>query len=57
MAALSGLADLCDLDGPWLVANDPFRGMVLEDGCYRVTGDVGIGVVPVEAGFLASVGT
>ena len=29
MMHLSGLADLVDLDGPWLIRNDPFRGLGL----------------------------
>ncbi len=32
MMALAGIADVVDLDGPWLLANDPFHGMVLERG-------------------------
>lgn len=31
-AALTPLADYADLDGPYLIANDPFTGMKVEDG-------------------------
>ena len=43
MLALAGLADLADLDGPWLLSNDPFTGLGLEKGRFTVQGD--------EAGF------
>lgn len=32
MLALGGMADLLDLDGPWLIRNDPFEGIAMEDG-------------------------
>jgi L-Ala-D/L-Glu epimerase len=32
MLHLAGLADVVDLDGPWLIANDPFEGVGLRDG-------------------------
>jgi L-alanine-DL-glutamate epimerase-like enolase superfamily enzyme len=44
MLALRGHAELIDLDGPWLLANDPFQGLRLEAGCMAVDGAVGIGV-------------
>ena len=31
-AALTPLADYADLDGPYLIANDPFEGMKIENG-------------------------
>jgi L-alanine-DL-glutamate epimerase-like enolase superfamily enzyme len=43
MLALAGLADLADLDGPWLLSNDPFIGLGLEKGRFMVQSD--------EAGF------
>ncbi|MDX9751842.1 MAG: enolase C-terminal domain-like protein, partial [Flavobacteriales bacterium] len=46
MAQLSGLADLADLDGPWLVRNDPFQGLAIADGRMTVTGRTGAGVQP-----------
>lgn len=57
MASLGGLADLCDLDGPWLIANDPFRGFAMVDGQYRSLGRTGLGVEPVEGLFDDPIGT
>lgn len=48
MAQLSPLADVVDLDGPWLLANDPFEGLVLDEGRLRCTGTSGFGVRPVQ---------
>ncbi len=44
MAQLSGYADLIDLDGPWLIANDPFTGLKLEGGRMEHEGSTGTGV-------------
>jgi L-alanine-DL-glutamate epimerase-like enolase superfamily enzyme len=44
MLALRSYAELLDLDGPWLLANDPFQGSRLEAGRMAVDGPVGIGV-------------
>jgi L-alanine-DL-glutamate epimerase-like enolase superfamily enzyme len=44
MAALMPFADLVDLDGPWLISNDPFHGLRMEDGQLAVDGPVGMGV-------------
>lgn len=44
MLTLQGNADLLDLDGPWLIANDPFEGLRIEDGGMAVTGSFGSGV-------------
>lgn len=44
MAQLAGHADVLDLDGPWLIANDPFQGVRLSNGKYVVHGSYGIGV-------------
>lgn len=57
MAALGGQADLCDLDGPWLIANDPFRGFDLVDGGYRSLGRTGLGVEPIDGLFSDPSGT
>ncbi len=46
MAALAGYADLLDLDGPWLIRNDPFQGIGIENGILKVEGNSGIGIVP-----------
>ena len=32
MASLQHEADIVDLDGPWLIANDPFEGMTMREG-------------------------
>lgn len=45
MAQLGHLADVVDLDGPWLLANDPFEGLGLEQGRMRCAGPVGTGIV------------
>ena len=44
MAALAPLADLCDLDGPWLIGNDPFSGLGMQEGSLRLPEGSGIGV-------------
>lgn len=44
MLALRSHAELLDLDGPWLLANDPFQGLRLEAGVMGLDGAVGIGV-------------
>lgn len=32
MASLQHMADLADLDGPWLISNDPFEGLEMHQG-------------------------
>lgn len=49
MAQLAPLADLVDLDGPWLLSNDPFEGLYLDHGRIACTGTTGFGVRPVLA--------
>jgi L-alanine-DL-glutamate epimerase-like enolase superfamily enzyme len=44
MASLAPNADLLDLDGPWLVSNDPFQGLRMEQGTLVVDGTAGFGV-------------
>ena len=44
MFALARMADLVDLDGPWLIRNDPFQGLEMGGAGMRVTGRTGIGV-------------
>jgi len=46
MAALSGSAELLDLDGPWLIKNDPFQGLSMSNGSLQIAGGNGIGVDP-----------
>ncbi|MGV3638327.1 MAG: enolase C-terminal domain-like protein [Flavobacteriales bacterium] len=38
MASLQHLADLADLDGPWLISNDPFEGLEMHHGRLVVEG-------------------
>lgn len=47
MAHLAPLADLLDLDGPWLLKNDPFSGVAMQDGELVVPNGPGLGVAPV----------
>jgi len=44
MLALRSHATLLDLDGPWLLANDPFVGLRMEAGRMALEGSSGIGV-------------
>ncbi|MBK9175903.1 MAG: hypothetical protein IPM46_06100 [Flavobacteriales bacterium] len=44
MAHLGGGADVLDLDGPWLIANDPFEGVVLDTGRLVLPEGPGLGV-------------
>ncbi|MDQ3101938.1 MAG: hypothetical protein M3R08_11170 [Bacteroidota bacterium] len=36
MFQLAPIADVLDLDGPWLIGNDPFEGLILEGGELRM---------------------
>jgi L-alanine-DL-glutamate epimerase-like enolase superfamily enzyme len=47
-AHLSGLCDWADLDGPYLIANDPFKGMTIEDGYIRLKERDGVGCLNLE---------
>ena len=50
MAHLAGLADWLDLDGPLLIANDPFDGIRYDEhGVIHLPDRPGIGVVPRPA--------
>lgn len=44
MAQLQTMAKVVDLDGPWLLRNDPFRGLSMGKGGLRFTGPSGHGV-------------
>lgn len=46
MLALRDMAELLDLDGPWLISNDPFEGLRMDRGRLVVRGGLGIGVRP-----------
>lgn len=43
MAHLGASADVLDLDGPWLIANDPFNGVALKDGRLSLPDGPGLG--------------
>lgn len=45
-AQISGLADFVDLDGPLLLADDPFSGLRFEKGRVLLSGAPGLGVEP-----------
>lgn len=45
-AQLAPLADYLDLDGHWLLADDPFDGAPRERGVIALNGRPGLGVVP-----------
>lgn len=44
MSHFGSLADWVDLDGPFLITNDPFESVTLVDGSIQVARDIGIGV-------------
>jgi L-Ala-D/L-Glu epimerase len=44
MAQLQGGADLVDLDGPWLLKNDPFEGIAMVNGELVLPDRPGLGV-------------
>lgn len=44
MFSLAGHAELLDLDGPWLLKNDPFTGLTVRDGSMTVERPTGFGV-------------
>lgn len=48
---LGGLADYVDLDGSWLLADDPFEGHALRDGVFRMSDSPGLGVRAREGAF------
>lgn len=51
-AHLGGLAELLDLDGPWLIQNDPFHGLELQNGLAKLRELPGIGTeLRAELGF------
>lgn len=48
MAHLQSEADIVDLDGPWLLANDPFEGVSLHGGKLQLPTGPGFGVRPIH---------
>lgn len=47
-AAIAPLFDYTDLDGPWIIASQPFSTPVLQDGIIVNPGLPGIGYLPAE---------
>jgi L-alanine-DL-glutamate epimerase-like enolase superfamily enzyme len=45
-AQISGLFDFVDLDGAMLLADDPFGGLVYENGRIVLSDEPGLGVEP-----------
>ncbi len=45
-AQLTPLADYADLDGPYLISNDPFEGMKIESGRIKTETLVSKGIIP-----------
>jgi L-alanine-DL-glutamate epimerase-like enolase superfamily enzyme len=45
-AQISGLCDFVDLDGAMLLADDPFEGLLYENGRIVLSGEPGLGVEP-----------
>jgi L-alanine-DL-glutamate epimerase-like enolase superfamily enzyme len=43
-ASLQTAADWTDLDGPWLISNNPFTGYDLKDGSIHTEGASGLGI-------------
>ncbi|MEO8734812.1 MAG: enolase C-terminal domain-like protein, partial [Flavobacteriales bacterium] len=43
LAQLAGQAQVLDLDGPWLIKNDPFTGITMQKERLRVPNGPGIG--------------
>lgn len=44
MAHFAGRADVVDLDGPWLIRNDPFQGVTMHQGRLELPEGPGYGV-------------
>ncbi|MCB0771628.1 MAG: hypothetical protein KDC00_14605 [Flavobacteriales bacterium] len=44
MASLAAQADLLDLDGPWLIKNDPYQGLGIEQGDLIIPEGPGFGI-------------
>jgi L-alanine-DL-glutamate epimerase-like enolase superfamily enzyme len=45
-AAAAQNADHADLDGAWLLSNDPFSGWKMQQGCLHPPNDTGLGAQP-----------
>jgi L-Ala-D/L-Glu epimerase len=44
-AALAPQCDFADLDGPWLIKNNPFSTPILRHGKIQLSNDVGLGLI------------
>lgn len=44
-ALLAPLCDYADIDGCWLIRNNPFEMPILEEGRIRLSGDAGLGLM------------
>jgi L-alanine-DL-glutamate epimerase-like enolase superfamily enzyme len=53
MAQLGGLADWLDLDGHLLLSNDPYAGLLVDDGQVRLPSGPGLGLTLRAAGSIA----
>lgn len=42
--ALNSLAQYMDIDGPWLIKNDPFAGFTIKDGKFETANETGTGI-------------
>lgn len=50
-AVIAARTDFADLDGAWLLRDDPFRGLEFKKGILRPSGAPGLGVEPVGLRF------
>ncbi len=50
--SLSAFADYLDIDGPWLINNNPFSGFSIKDSKFSIDSPIGIGVEPLNSLFL-----
>lgn len=48
-AHLASLCDHLDLDGPLLIANDPFKGLTYDGANLSIPDDPGLGVLPIKS--------
>ena len=53
-AAIAQRTDYADLDGAWLIADDPFRGWSFERGILRPPAAAGLGITPGDGLFAPS---
>jgi L-Ala-D/L-Glu epimerase len=51
-AVAAQAADYADLDGAWLLADDPCTGLAFEQGIISISSAPGLGIVPAPDLFL-----